>query len=98
MWNPYLAKNIDKLEKAQWFTLRLCFKERDLDYRSLLFLSDLLNAARQKYFNQCTIIICVNRRIYHILVVQWVYRIQNTFVEDVYAKCCLSFVFGIHSI
>ena len=57
VWNPYLAKDIDKLEKVQQFALRLCFKQWDLDYQSLLFLSDLPTlAARRKYFNFCTML------------------------------------------
>ena len=65
VWNPYLAKDIDKLEKVQRFALRLCFKQWDLDYQSLLFLSDLPTlAARRKYFNLCTMFKIVNKLIH----------------------------------
>ena len=48
-------KDVEKLEKVQKFALRLCVKQWDLDYVSLLFICDLPTlAARRKYFNLCT--------------------------------------------
>ena len=62
VWNPYLTKDIEKLEKVQKFALRLCFKQWDLDYPSLLFISDLPTlATRRKYFNLCTMFNIVNQ-------------------------------------
>ena len=62
VWNPYLTKNIEKLEKVQRFALRLCVKQWDLDYPSLLFISDLPTlAARRKYFSLCSMFKIVNQ-------------------------------------
>ena len=38
VWNPHLFKDIEKLEKVQKFALRLCVKQWDLGYSSLLFI------------------------------------------------------------
>ena len=62
VWNQYLTKNIEKLEKVQRFALRLCVKQWDLDYPSLLFISDLPTlAARRKYFSLCSMFKIVNQ-------------------------------------
>ena len=62
VWNPYLTKNIEKLEKVQRFALRLCVKQWDLDYPLLLFISDLPTlAARRKYFSLCSMFKIVNQ-------------------------------------
>ena len=51
-------KDVEKLEKVQKFALRLCVKQWDLDYVSLLFICDLPTlTARRKYFNLCTMYI-----------------------------------------
>ena len=62
VWNPYLTKNIEKLERVQVFALRLCVKQRDLDYPSLLFISDLPTlAAHRKYFSLCSMFKIINQ-------------------------------------
>ena len=54
VWNPYLLRDINKVENVQKFALRLCTKQWDLHYDSLLFVCELpLLATRRKYFNLC---------------------------------------------
>ena len=65
LWSPHLVKDVEKLEKVQKFALRLCVKQWDLDYVSLLFICDLPTlAARRKYFNLCTMYKIVNQLIF----------------------------------
>ena len=57
VWNPYLTKNIEKLEKVQRFALRLCVKQWDLDYPSLLSsltCQHLLRVGSTSAFAQCS--------------------------------------------
>ena len=61
VWNPHILKDVEKLENVQKFALRLCVKQWDLDYTSLLFICDLPTlAARQQYFSLCTMYKIVN--------------------------------------
>ena len=65
-WNPHLAKDVEKLEKVQKFALKVCVKQWDLDYTSLLFICVLPTlATRRKYFNLCTMYKIVNHQIYY---------------------------------
>ena len=66
VWNPHLAKDVEKLEKVQKFALKVCVKQWDLDYTSLLFICALPTlATRRKYFNLCTMYKIVNHQIYY---------------------------------
>ena len=61
VWNPHILKDVEKLENVQKFALRLCVKQWDLDYTSLLFICDLPTlAARRQYFSLCTMYKIVN--------------------------------------
>ena len=56
-----ILKDVEKLENVQKFALRLCVKQWDLDYTSLLFICDLPTlAARRQYFSLCTMYKIVN--------------------------------------
>ena len=41
VWNPHLAKDVEKLEKVQKLALKVCVKQWDLEYTSLLFICAL---------------------------------------------------------
>ena len=51
VWYPHLHRDIEKLEKVQKFALRLCVKQWDVDYTTLLFSCNLpALATHRKYF------------------------------------------------
>ena len=61
VWDPYRIKDIEKLERFQKFALKICRKKWDLDYSSLLLMSNLPTlASRRKYFRLCTMFKIVN--------------------------------------
>ena len=88
----YLTKNIEKLEKVQRFALRLCVKQCDLDYPSLLFISDLPTlAARRKYFSLCSMFKIVNQLMHFLKMCSFLelplsYTPQNTFTVSPFAE------------
>ena len=41
LWDPYLIKDIAKLESVQKFALKLCSKKWDMDYQDLIELMQL---------------------------------------------------------
>jgi hypothetical protein len=66
VWNPHLVKDVEKLEKVQKFALRLCVKQWDLDYSSLLFVCNVPTLATwRKYFNLCTMYKIINQQMFY---------------------------------
>ena len=62
VWDPHLVKDVEKLEGVQKFALRICLKKWELDYSSLLLISNLPTLAnRRKYFKLCTMFKIVNQ-------------------------------------
>ena len=57
LWDPYTTEGIHSLESVQKFSCRVCLKQWNLDYDSMLELLDIpLLAARRKYIKLTTII------------------------------------------
>ena len=52
VWNPYLVKDIQKLEAMQRFALRMCLKQWNSSYTDLLRESEVPELTeRRKFFN-----------------------------------------------
>ena len=65
VWDPHLVKDIEKIEGVQKFELRICLKKWELDYSSLLLISNLPTLAnRRKYFKLCTMFKIVNQSLH----------------------------------
>ena len=65
VWHPDLIKDIQKLESVQKFALRLCTKQWNLDYESLLMICNILTlTARRKFFCLCTMFKIIYKLIY----------------------------------
>ena len=56
LWDPYLVKDIAKLESVQKFALKLCSKQWDMDYQDLIELMQLPTLEnRRLYLKLCTL-------------------------------------------
>ena len=56
LWDPYLIKDIAKLESVQKFALKLCFKQWGMDYQDLIELMQLPTLEdRRLYLKLCTL-------------------------------------------
>ena len=56
LWDPYLIKDIAKLESVQKFALKLCSKQWDMDYQDLIELMQLPTLEyRRLYLKLCTL-------------------------------------------
>ena len=56
MWNPYLKKVTEQLEKVQQFALRMCMKQSDASYSDLLELFATPTLADwKKYLGLCVV-------------------------------------------
>ena len=65
VWNPYLQRDIQQLERVQKFALRMCSKRWDLGYEELLNLFNIPNLEdRRKYLNLCTMYKIVHDHVY----------------------------------
>ena len=65
VWDPHLVKDVEKLEGVQKFELRICLKKWELDYSSLLLISNLPTLANgRKYFKLCTMFKIVNQSLH----------------------------------
>ena len=61
VWNLYLYRDVEKMEKIHKFALRLCFKQWDMYYVSLLLASNLpALSVHRKYITLCTMYKIVN--------------------------------------
>ena len=63
VWDPYLKRDIDKLERVQSFALKICLKQwsPNTGYRELLERAELQSlASRRKYFKQCQLFSMLN--------------------------------------
>ena len=49
VWDPYLAKDTEALEKVQRFGLRVCLKKWDLDQEQLLQASNVISSDRRTH-------------------------------------------------
>ena len=69
VWHPHLIKDIQKLESVQKFALRLCTKQWNLDYESLLMICNILTlSARRKFFCLCTMFKIIYKLIYFLTI------------------------------
>ena len=48
VWDPYLAKDIEAIEKVQRFGLRMCLKQWDLNQEELLQVSNVAPLATRR--------------------------------------------------
>ena len=65
VWNPYLQRDIQQLERVQKFALRMCSKQWDLGYGELLNLFNIPSLDdRRKYLNLCTMYKIVHDHVY----------------------------------
>ena len=51
VWNPYLVKDIQKLEAMQRFALRMCLKQWNSSYTDLLRESEVPELTKRKFLN-----------------------------------------------
>ena len=65
VWNPYLKKETEQLEKVQRFALRMCMKQWDASYSDLLelFATPTL-ADRRKYLSLCVMYTIVHNQVH----------------------------------
>ena len=55
LWDPFLNKSMQSLEAVQRFACKVCLKQWDLDYDSMLQLLNLpCPSVRHKYFKLTT--------------------------------------------
>lgn len=65
VWNPYLQRDIQQLERIQRFALRMCAKQWDLGYDDLLNFFNVPSLVdRRKYLSLCTMYKIVHNLVY----------------------------------